>query len=223
MSRPEAPWLTAAREVCRKEGIPIAAWGANLLTVEAKTPDRAREIASILSPLGLRVVDDEDDASAGLLSLSPNPEAIAAAQREFMSRYGDFSRRPVIDLLTPPFELLLSLGCIWLGATATRPRAWVVLFALGSILFLLFLWDGCRIWGWKLENGADELRVRRCFRWSAIPWPQIHAVETSTGAGRNQEKVTIKVSPRTSLTLGTFGFPFARALRDYLRASMKAR
>lgn len=40
-----------------------------MLTVEAKSPERAHEIASKLGQLGFKVVTDEDDANAGLLNL----------------------------------------------------------------------------------------------------------------------------------------------------------
>ena len=49
------------------------AWGPNTLVVEAKSQERAKEIASQLGRLGFKVVEDEGDAYAGMLSLSRNP------------------------------------------------------------------------------------------------------------------------------------------------------
>jgi len=54
-------------------GIKIMAWGPNTLVVEAKSQDRAKEIASQLGQLGFKVAEDEGDAYAGMLSLSRNP------------------------------------------------------------------------------------------------------------------------------------------------------
>jgi len=64
------PWLEQAREFCRTAGITIAAWGPHALVVEAKTPERAEEITAQLASLGFQVVQDENDAYAGLLTFS---------------------------------------------------------------------------------------------------------------------------------------------------------
>jgi len=64
------PWLERAREFCRTAGITIAAWGPHALVVEAKTPERAEEITAQLASLGFQVVQDENDAYAGLLTFS---------------------------------------------------------------------------------------------------------------------------------------------------------
>lgn len=52
------------------------AWGPEMLVVEAKSPDRAKEIALQLGQLGFKVVESEEDAYAGMLSLSPGPQQI---------------------------------------------------------------------------------------------------------------------------------------------------
>lgn len=70
MGKEEPAWLAAARELCRSSKIEIAGWGPNALVVTAQSPERAREVASLLGSLGLQVVEDEDDATAGLLTLS---------------------------------------------------------------------------------------------------------------------------------------------------------
>jgi hypothetical protein len=63
-------WLEGTREFCRGAGISIMAWGPKSLVVEAKSPQRADEIARQLANLGFEAVQDEDDACAGLLTLS---------------------------------------------------------------------------------------------------------------------------------------------------------
>ena len=74
----EPNWLAEARAVCRTAGIKIAAWGEDALTVYAESPERAREVVARLAPLGLRPVEDEDDAAAGLLTVSHDPVALRA-------------------------------------------------------------------------------------------------------------------------------------------------
>ncbi len=190
-------------------------WGPHMLTLEAKSPDRAREIASQLGQFGLKIVENEDDAYAGLLNLSPDPEAILAIERKFRSRYSDFSRRPLIDLLTPAFELTFSMFFFWVCAVESGSKS-AKFAVMGSVLLLLFVWDGLRIWGWNLQISAQELRVRRFFAWKAIPWTDIRSVQARAG-GRYQETVTLTLVSDKSLNLGRFGFLFARALRDRLR------
>ncbi len=68
MSR-EPDWLPVARELCRANKIEVAGWGPMALVVYAKTPERAREVASLLGSLGLQPVEDPADAEAGLLTL----------------------------------------------------------------------------------------------------------------------------------------------------------
>jgi hypothetical protein len=210
MGKSDPAWLPAAREFCRTTGINIMGWGPNLLTLEAKSPDRAREIASQLGQFGLKIVENEDDAYAGLLNLSPDPE-----EQKFQNRYGDFSRRPLIDLLTPALELTFSMLFFWVCAVESGSKS-AKFAVMGSVLLLLFVWDGLRIWGWNLQIGAQELRVRRYFAWKAIPWTDIRSVEARAG-GRYQETVTLTLVSNKSLNLGRFGFLFARALRDHLR------
>ena len=73
MSKEKPSWLPATSEFCRSAGIKIMAWGPDTLVVEAKSPDRTKEIASQLTQLGFTVIEDEGDADAGMLSLSRNP------------------------------------------------------------------------------------------------------------------------------------------------------
>ena len=76
MGKKDPDWLEPTRQFCRDHKITIAAWGPNLLVVEAKSQERADEIASQLGQLGFQVVPDEGDAEAGLLSLSKDPSAL---------------------------------------------------------------------------------------------------------------------------------------------------
>ena len=69
MSGETPGWLGAARELCRANKIEIAGWGPTALVVYAPSPERACEVASLLGSLGLKAVEDEDDAAAGLLTL----------------------------------------------------------------------------------------------------------------------------------------------------------
>ena len=201
--QPRAAIISASKRPCSKEH------------PEAKSPDRAREIASQFGQFGLKIVENEDDAYAGLLNLSPDPGAILETERKFRRRYSDFSRRPLIDLLTPAFELTFSMFFFWVCAVESGSKS-AKFAVMGSVLLLLFVWDGLRIWGWNLEIGAQELRVRRYFAWKAIPWTDIRSVEARAG-GRYQETVTLTLVSDKSLNLGRFGFLFARALRDRLR------
>jgi hypothetical protein len=72
MSKGKPDWLQEARDFCRGAGITIMAWGPETLVVEAKSPERAKEIASQLAQLGFAAVEDEGDSDAGMLTLSRN-------------------------------------------------------------------------------------------------------------------------------------------------------
>jgi hypothetical protein len=63
-------WLDQTRDFCRSQGITIAAWGPRAVVVEAKSPERAEEISTQLANFGFKAVPNEDDAYAGLLTLS---------------------------------------------------------------------------------------------------------------------------------------------------------
>jgi phage replication-related protein YjqB (UPF0714/DUF867 family) len=74
VSKEKPSWLLETSEFCRSAGIKIMACGPNTLVVGAKSQERAKEIASQLGQLGFKVVEDEGDAYAGMLSLSQNPK-----------------------------------------------------------------------------------------------------------------------------------------------------
>jgi hypothetical protein len=77
MNKESPSWLTETKEFCRNAGIKVMAWGPDTVVVEAKSSDRANEIALQLGQLGFKAVEDEDDAYAGMLSLSRNPTGAA--------------------------------------------------------------------------------------------------------------------------------------------------
>lgn len=211
-SKAEKPtWLDEVRQFCRDAGIHIMGWGPDLLTVEAKSRDRAQQIASQRGQFGLKVVESEDNADAGMLDLSKNPAAVQAKIAAF-----DISKRrwdeQIVPLVWAVCSLLLIRGL--LGDSGRYPR-WVNL-PLGFLSLFLFFWDGTRIWGWRLELLPDGLRVRRRFRWSTIPWGEISTIATAP-RGRSQEAVLVHLASRRTERLGTFNCAFARNLRDRLR------
>jgi hypothetical protein len=70
-SRSKNPqWLDSAREFCKTRSITIVGWGPHALVVEAKSSERAVEIATQLASLGFQRVVDPEDGDAGILTLS---------------------------------------------------------------------------------------------------------------------------------------------------------
>jgi len=224
-------WLQEAREFCRSAGIEINAWGADTLVVKAESADRAKQVASQIRPLGFEPIEDEDDAGAGILLLSRNPAATRAKQTEATrtkqaeSRaFADLTRMPIVERVAPVFHAALSIACFWYGTTQSAPTSWLFDF-LASVTLIIFLWVGSRVWAWRLEMSAEVLQVRHRFRWTAIPWSQIRAVETKTTYARGAALVTVTLAlaSKPPLRLETFGDPFARALRDRLRSEITQR
>jgi len=219
VARNKPDWLDETRAFCRTSGIKIMCWGPDVLTVEAKSPDRAAEIARQLSQLCFKPIPNEDDAYAGMLDLSRNPEAVQSQTATRIATL-NVSRRPWSEQVQP---LIWALGCILLvpGLDKYPERYWID-FSLGLVALFLLFWDGIRIWGWRLEILPEALRVRRRFRWSTIPWDQIRAV-VSVRAGRTSERVILKLTSHATENLGTFLDSFARILRDRLRQELSAR
>jgi hypothetical protein len=215
MAKPNPPWLEETRDFCRSAGIKIMGWGPDLLTVEAKSPARAGEIAAQLAPLGLKPVPDDDNAYAGLLDLAKNPAAIQAQKTS-----GDISHRRWDERILPIIEAVCSLLLVP-RLYDNRDPYWAG-FPIGLFALIMFFRDAPRIWGWKLEILPVGIHVRRNFRWSTIPWDQIHSVENAPSGGRT-ESVDIKLVSRLSDRLGTFGVAFARRLRDRLREELTLR
>jgi len=211
-------WLDEARELCRRERISVVGWGPNMLTVEAKSPTRAAEIANHLGQLGLKVVKNADDEDAGLLDLSPDPNAIEESIRRQTAAF-DISR-PRWSTQVEPLVFLLgsSLLIPKIATSDGRTPAWTA-YSLGLICLIAFFWDAARIWGWRLELLPGGLRVRRYFRWTTIPWDGIRSVE-SVSAGRNEEALVLKLTAHNSERLGKFDVVYVRNVRDRLRQEL---
>jgi hypothetical protein len=216
MSRDPA-WLPEAHEVCREFGINIMAWGPDMLTVEAKSAERARQIESQLAALGFKAIRDEDNTAAGLLSFSKNPQAVQAKIASF-----DISRRRWDEQIVPLIWAICSLLLIP-GFTASNRRVSWLAVPVGLLTALMFFVDSARIWGWKLDLGANELRVRRYYRWHSIRWNEIRAVDSVASARRAEEVVLLRLNSGTAEKLGSFNCGFARNLRDRLRMEIGQR
>ena len=214
MSKKAPAWLEETREFCRKSGIKIMAWGPDMVTVEAKSEDCAKQIASQLGQLGFKVVENADNAHAGMLDLSKNPAAIQARVASF-----DISRRRWDEQILPLIWAFFSLALV--PGHSGRTPYWFRLL-LGLFSLVMFFWDGARIWSWRLEILPEGLRVRRYYRWTTIPWRQIQTV-ASVDDGRSQEAVVLKLKSSATERLGSFNFAFARNLRDRLRIEITER
>ena len=223
MSKAQPDWLPELRKFCHNAGIEISGWGPDTLVVQAKSPERARQISSQLQSFGFAPVESEDDTEAGMLLLSKNP--VATRAKEAKSRASaDLSRRPLFARALPALEALFCIWLFWFSSRQPLQKSWPYA-ACASIALILFLWDVGRTWGWKLQMAPGELRVRRYFRWNVIPWAQIRAVEVSSVRSRGSvlEAVTLKLASNTTLRLGVFGYVGARALRDRIREELAQR
>jgi hypothetical protein len=219
MGKENPPWLQEARDFCGTSGIAIMGWGPNLLTVEALTDERASTIASQLARLGFKVVKNDDNTEAGMLDLSKNPEAI---QSQITSL--DISRRRLDEQITPVICLVCSVLIIP-GLDGPNPRVpYLATLPIGLVSLGLFFRQALLIWGWKLELLPEGVHIRQKFRWSTIPWDQIHSIQTvpATPTSR-QEAVVVKLDNHTSQRLGSFQCAFARRLRDRLRIELARR
>ena len=58
------PWLLETSEFCHNAEIKIMAWGPDPLTFEAKSPDRAWEIATKLAQFGFKTIKNRISANA---------------------------------------------------------------------------------------------------------------------------------------------------------------
>ena len=75
MSKATPAWLAETKQYCDSAGIPIIAWGPNLLTVEARGIARAKEVAAQMGALGFQEIPCAGNIRAGLLDLSKDPVA----------------------------------------------------------------------------------------------------------------------------------------------------
>jgi hypothetical protein len=220
MSANKPDWLADVRKFCRDAGIAISGWGPDTLIVEARSPERARLISNRLRPLGLAPVASEDDAAAGLLLLSRNPSATRAKETGCHS-FASLARRPRVERAAPMLEALFSIWLFWYGARRPPPTSWYFTGA-ASIALLVFLWDFSRTWGWCVQIGAQELRVRRYFWRREIPWAQLRGVEFGSvqSRGATRASVVLTLPANRTFRLGVFSAPYASALRDGLRKEL---
>jgi hypothetical protein len=141
MNNPDPVWMDSARRFCRESGIQIMGWGTDILLVEAKSPERAKQIASMLGQFGFKAIEDEDDAYAGILSLSINPVAVQEKIASF-----DISRRPIVDRILPllwaawSFAWLLPIAA--LRSSKISPHL-LTLFVMASLCITIY--EGGRI------------------------------------------------------------------------------
>jgi Fe-S oxidoreductase len=70
MFKENPDWLQQVREFCCGAGIEIMAWGKETLVVEAKSEEIAERVSQQLRQLGFKVIEDEADRYAGMLTLS---------------------------------------------------------------------------------------------------------------------------------------------------------
>jgi hypothetical protein len=130
--------------------------------------------------------------------------------------YVDISRRPRVERVGSVIALVFSILCV--AYSIVSPKPWP-LIALG----ILLLWDAIRVLSWKLEMTPQEVRVRRYFVWRAIPWEQVRSVGLGDTWGRGQKAVRLGLTSQATMSLGAFGFSFATALCDGLRAEITQR
>ena len=225
-SKGKPDWLDEARAFCRDNGIKIAAWGPDLLTVESGSPQRASEIASQFAQIGFHVVENAESSEAGLLDLSRNPQAVHAQIASF-----DISRRRLGEQIEPLIWAAASAAFFASAFSRTTRYPPRFSFALGVLLALLFAWDAMRIWSWRLELLPEGVRVRLYGRWVSIPWDHIRAVESHPArfAGlpgfrqRGMVSIVLTLESHSSKPLGTFVDAFGINLRDRLRYELAQR
>jgi hypothetical protein len=222
MSTQKPDWLPGVRKFCRDAGIAISGWGPDTLVVEAKSPELARVISNRLRPLGLAPVASEDDAAAGLLLLSRT--ATTRLNAAAAPSLADLARRPTVERLGPLLEAVFATWLFWYGARQPLRVSWYY-SAGATIALIVFLWDFSRTWGWRVQFGGEDLRIRRYFLWRAIPWGQVRAVEFGTVRSRGavRSSVVLKLAANRTFRLGVFAVPYAHALRDGLRRELASR
>jgi PAS domain-containing protein len=205
-------WLPAVRGFCHGAGIGISGWGQDTLIVEAKSPERARELSVQLRQFGFEALESEDDAYAGLLTLSRNPQATRARELSI-----DVSRRWWRERVTP---FIWAIGSFYLirRALLQEGRSFSLVFVTTGILLAAFFFEELiRLWGWRIQIEPGELGVRRWFRWRRFRWQDIRSVESVGVWRRGEEGVILRLSPSSEERLGYFDVAFARILRDRLR------
>jgi hypothetical protein len=222
MSKATPAWLAETQEYCKSAGIPIVAWGPNLLTVEAHGYARAREVVAQMGALGFQEIPCAGNIRAGLLDLSKDPAALRAeaAARLHRSPSFDLTHPCWQDTIQPTVWLFFSLLLIPGLLTSNDPREPYWLIApLGIATLAMFLHEAARIWGWRMEMTDAGIRVRRNFMWKEIPWSAIERVSPCATRG-HERSVTLTLADAHRESLGTFFSPFARQLRAKLESEL---
>ena len=220
MSPKNPDWLPEVREFCRRSSISLSGWGADTLVVEAKSKARAAEVASLPRQFGFAPMPSEEDEQAGMLLLSRNPSATLQKQVSY-----DVSRRPWNEKVQTVVWLIGSLFLIpgFSRNPARFPYSYWLALPLGVLFLALLVWDGTRIWAWRLEIQPAVLRARQWFQWTTVPWEQIRSVEMQPVWARNHNAVILKLARGGSVRLGVFSVIFASLLRERLRRELAQR
>ena len=222
MSKSTPAWLAETKQYCESAGIPIVAWGPNLLTVEARGLARAKEVAAQMGALGFQEIPCAGNSRAGLLDLSKDPAALRAEAHARTYGRGSFDlTRPCWqDTIQPAVWLLFSMLLIPGLVAGDDPREPYWLIApLGLATLVMFVHEGTRIWGWRMEMSDAGVRVRRNFMWKEIPWSAIERVSPCASRGR-ERSVTLTLADAHRESLGTFFSPFAQQLRAKIEAEL---
>jgi hypothetical protein len=230
MSKGKPSWLPQAREYCRSVGIEVCAWGPDTLVVKTSSRDHAGQAACQLSSLGFQPIEDEDDATAGLLTLARVPAVTSDQQKRDQTGSADIFRLPSRERITA--TVLGSLGACAISfavagtliSSAFRAAgSWVGLCLWGAVMFFAAVGSG---WGWRLQITPTDLRIRRWLRCSAIPWAQIHSIQMGKALrsrGGLRSRITLVLVSGSTLNLGTLPGPFACVLRDRLQDELRQR
>jgi hypothetical protein len=222
MSKSTPAWLAETKQYCESAGIPIVAWGPNLITVEARGSVRAKEVATQMGALGFQEIPCAGNVRAGLLDLSKDPIALReeAHARIHGRNAFDLTHPCWQDTIQPAVWLLLSMLLIPGLMTGDDPREPYWLIApLGFATLAMFLHEGARIWGWRMEITDAGVRVRRNFFWKEIPWEAIERVSPCVSRG-HERSVTLTLADTHRESLGTFFSPFAQQLRTKLESEL---
>jgi hypothetical protein len=105
--------------------------------------DKAKRISSKLASFGFKAIEDEDDAYAGLLTLSRDPEATCKKTDCY-----DITRRP--ECIAPLVWASLSLVCL----IGSKRNSWLALLAV--LLLAVFVWGGLSHLGLATTSSSNR-------------------------------------------------------------------
>jgi hypothetical protein len=194
------PRITEAIDLCKRHDYSVAAWGPELICIEAKDSIVAPDLLRNLNQLGLKLIEDEDDRSAGLASFNfsgkiekkypyANQSIICAPKSAVVAG----------SVLTVIIALTFVLGLIY-GKSSRHGDFSFFGLSLNEILIigivLLFVFMTFEIYRqaqWKLEFETGGIRLFQRGKNRLILWTEISSVETVSARTRSQimEKVAI--------------------------------